>query len=138
MKVEQIQENQTPKEQDYIELDIDSLIKAGVVEREVEVSGIKFTLRTLTEEERMQVESEVNDNLPIDDIRHLMNLKIPILVRSIVKINGKPINPENREKLRKILYKMQSTVLDGLYLKYTELVRDQLALVELGAKKNGQ
>lgn len=138
MKVEQIQENQTPKEQDYIELDIDSLIKAGVVEREVEVSGIKFTLRTLTEEERMQVESEVNDNLPIDDIRHLMNLKIPILVRSIVKINGKPINPENREKLRKILYKMQSTVLDGLYLKYTELVRDQLSLVELGAKKNGR
>lgn len=131
MKVEPINETQN---QDYIELDLDALIKLGVIEREVEIGGIKFTMRTLTEKEKQEVEAETNDGLPIDDPRHIMNSKIPTLARSIVKVNNKPVTPK---QLKGILEKMQSHVLDSLFLKYTELVKDQMDLLMLGAKKNG-
>lgn len=146
MKVEPINEqqqyitSQQPQTQtkDYIELDLDSLIKLGVIEREVEVYGKKFTLRTLTEEERQIVEQESNDGLPIDDPKHILNTKIPTLSFAIIKIDGKPILPENRERLKQVLRKMQGYILDKLFMKYMELIKDQFDLVELGLKKNGQ
>jgi hypothetical protein len=126
---------QKQNEQEYIELDLDSLIKLGVVEREVTLGGIKFTMRTLTEEERQKVEETVNDGLPIDDPKHIMNTKVPTLTYAITKINGKSILPEKRSELAVTLQKMQSYLLDQLFIKYMELVRDQLSLVEDSFKK---
>jgi hypothetical protein len=130
----EIQIPQKP-EQDYIEVDLDVLIKAGVIEREVEVVGIKFTLRTLTEEERRKVEELTNDGLPIDDPKHVLNSKVPMLSFAITKINGKPIPPEKRPQLMNTLYKMQSYVLDQLFIKYMEIVSDQMALTEQSVKR---
>lgn len=137
MKVEPIQTTET-QEKKEIELDIEALIKLGVVERDVEVGGMIFTLRTLTEEEKLEVEQEVNDGLPIDDPKHIMNSKIPTLARAIVKINGKTISEKNRNQLRQILLKMQNVVIDSLFLKYAELIKDQMDLLLTGVKKNGQ
>jgi mannose/cellobiose epimerase-like protein (N-acyl-D-glucosamine 2-epimerase family) len=121
-------------EQDYIEVDLDVLIKAGVIEREVEVAGIRFTLRTLTEEERQKVEELTNDGLPIDDPKHVLNSKVPMLAFAITKINGKPVPPEKRSQLTSTLYKMQSYILDQLFIKYMEMVRDQMTLTEQSVK----
>jgi len=122
------------KEQDYIEVDLDMLIKVGVIEKEIEVAGIKFTLRTLTEEERRKVEEMANDGLPIDDPKHILNTKVPTLAFAISKINGKPIQPEKRNLLLEKLNKMQSYILDQLFIKYMEMVRDQMTLTEQSLK----
>ena len=136
IKAEEIQQQISQKnEQEYIEVDLDALIKLGVVEREVVLGGIKFTMRTLTEEERQKVEEMVNDGLPIDDPKHIMNTKVPTLAFAITKINGRPVLPEKKAELMNTLRKMQSYLLDQLFIKYMELVRDQLALIEDSFKK---
>jgi len=139
MEIKEIRTEKEPQiiqntERDYIEVDLDTLIKAGVIEKEIEVAGIKFTLKTLTEEERQQVEKMTNDGLPIDDPKHILNSKVPMLAFAITKINGKPIIPEKKSQLINNLYKMQSYILDQLFIKYMEMVRDQMTLTEQSVK----
>lgn len=124
------------KSEDYIELDIDSLIKIGVVERDINIGGTIFTMRTLTEGERMEIQSKLPKEG--DEIEKIMALKIPYILKSISKINGKVISEDKKQLLEKKLLEMQSALVDQLFIEYGKLVSDQRQLLEEGVKKNSQ
>lgn len=120
---------------DFIELDLDSLIKLGVVERDIKIGNTIFTMRTLTEEERLSVELSIDSRIT-DEFQRILQAKIPFLVKSIVKINGKPISADKQEYLKTVLSKMQGSLVDMLFIEYVNLVNDQKTLLNEGVKKN--
>lgn len=130
-------------EQDFIEMDLDQLIKMGAIERDITVQSTVFKMRTLTEQEKSEVDDLLQDNALEDDAasmeRRLRTMKRPLLSRSIVQINHVPFDtPDKKKKLEGVLQKMQDTLITYLFAEYIKLVNDQKELFAAGLKKNSQ
>lgn len=121
------------------DFNLETLIKFGEVEREVEpVAGLKITLRTLSEDEKTAAYAKVGA-IPgeANILVRMQILKIPLLALAIKTIGGKEIaTDESRDKLIEVLKKSQSYLIDAIYNEYERLVSDQVDIVKSGLKKN--
>lgn len=128
-------ENKEEKEQDF---DIEALIKFGRVEKVIEViPGVKIRMHTLEEEQRRQAFALVQRSESDSLLFKLEEIKVPLLTYAIEEINGEKFDtPEKKQKLYQILSKLQSLLLDKIYLEFSKLEREQLEIFEKGIKKN--
>jgi hypothetical protein len=131
------------EQNEFIELDLEKLIKFGVVERDIPIGETVFKMRTLTEGEKSAAEAKVPSDMVGDDDKTMNQritiLKIPILIQSIIQINSVSFEaPESKKTLEDLLNKMQSPLVTRLFVHYLSLVTDQQQLFESGVKKNSQ
>lgn len=128
-------ENKEEKEQDF---DIEALIKFGRIEKVIEViPGVKIRMHTLEEEQRRQAFALVQRSESDSLLFKLEEIKVPLLTYAIEEINGEKFDtPEKKQKLYQILSKLQSLLLDKIYLEFSKLEREQLEIFEKGIKKN--
>lgn len=127
---------ETTKKENSIELDLEKLIKFGVIERDVQVGPFSITLRTLTDNEREAVMRLVPPDVS-DPSEQVRLWRRPTLARAIVRINSIDFNTdEMKQKLESILGQMQGALLDKLFMEYLQMLSDQAALMESGSKKN--
>jgi hypothetical protein len=121
---------------DGIDLDLEKLIKFGVIEREVKVGSFSITMRTLTDDERDAIMRIVPSTVT-DSTEQVRLWRKPTLARAIVRINTVDFSrDEDKQKLENILGKIQGVILDKLFMEYLQMLNDQAALMESGSKKN--
>jgi hypothetical protein len=126
----------TSNQKDGIELDLEKLIKFGVIERDIKIGSFSITMRTLTDDERDSIMRSVPPTVT-DSTEQVRLWRKPTLARAIVRINSVDFSrEEDKQKLENILGKLQGVILDKLFMEYLQMLNDQMALMESGSKKN--
>jgi len=121
-----------------LEFSLDSLIKYGEVEKEVEpVKGLKIQMRTLSEEDKIKAYALIDSTTDENFLTRMEAFKCPLLSIAIKSINGKIFdNDESKKKLLETLKKTQSYLLDAIYNEYDKLMMEQIDILKSGLKKN--
>jgi len=126
----------TSNQKDGIELDLEKLIKFGVIERDIKIGPFSITMRTLTDDERDSIMRSVPPTVT-DSTEQVRLWRKPTLARAIVRINSVDFSrEEDKQKLENILGKLQGVILDKLFMEYLQMLNDQMTLMESGSKKN--
>jgi len=114
--------------------ELEKIITVGDIEKEFNIFNFKVVLRTLTSSEIFDIMKSMSG---YDDNAKIQGIQIKTLARSIVSINGKPINyvsDDEEEQItiskknlqnEKIIGKWQRSVTDTFYSKYVELLEAQ-------------
>jgi len=134
----------------FTENELEKIITLGVIQKEFQISGMTFLMRSLTAQEMWEVLREVSG---YDDAAKMKGIEIKTLARSIIAINNKKLEyiPEEKDDIitydklikqnERILGKTQGGIIDLLYTKYGELMEEQehfLQQCTTELKKNGQ
>lgn len=99
---------------------LEDLIFIGNLQETYTLFNKKWTLRTLTSDEQLQVTDSTSS---YDSLSRLQAIKIASLARSIVEIDNVELK-DLGEKLD-FLRKLQQPIVNILYEKYTELQKKQ-------------
>jgi len=114
------------------EFDIDLLIKKGKIEKEIEpIKGLKLTIHTLSEAER-QSALEFSPKVNTENVyQYIEKTKIPTLAYAISFINGKKVeNKEEKQKLFDLLSKLQSAIVDQIFVEYSKMIEEQQKMLQ--------
>ena len=121
---------------------LEDLVFVGHIEREKEVFGLKIVLQNLSHEENQEALNAISGK---NDLAMYMSSKLESLSRAIVSINGiratpvyekDPKSGENIEKftqqqrMREVLKKMKTPVVDKIYEAYLEVAQEIQGAVE--------
>jgi hypothetical protein len=118
-------------------LNVEKLIKFGILEKEVEpVDGWKITMHPLTQEEIEKVElmTPVTPNMSLP--ARAAVIKRPTLIWAITKINDEVFTTEEQKNgLNEKFKTTPSTIIDLLFLEYQKLYVEQFDMITQGIKK---
>jgi len=124
-------------QKDDIDLNVDKLIKFGVLEKTIEpIPGWKVVMHPLNQKEREAVNNNVSDSVSLNTLARIEALKVPTLAWAITKINNEVFETEDQKKL--LIQKLQeapSTTIDLLYVEYQKLFVEQFEMLTQGLKK---
>jgi len=130
--------------------ELEQVISFGYLEKDFDITGFKVKMRTLTGDELKKIAEELSG---LDDIATFRGLQIKILSRSLIAINGKPIQyiPENEQdpitdmkrvrQNEETIGQWQNIIINVFYEKYKELEVEQtdfLSQFSKQSKKTGQ
>jgi hypothetical protein len=118
-------------------LNVDKLVKLGILEKEVEpISGWKVVMHPLVQEEQEKMGMYLVDDANMTIYARATMLKRPTLIWSITKINDEIFDTDEKKKaLNEKLKKAPSTTIDLLYLEYQKLYVEQYEMLSTGIKK---
>jgi hypothetical protein len=114
--------------------ELEKIIGFGRLEKEFTVFKFKVLLRTLTSQEISEIMQSVSG---YDDVAKVQTIQIKTLARSIVAMNGKPIEyvPEDENEQitsfkkyvqnEKIIGKWERIITDAFYSAYVDLLGEQ-------------
>jgi hypothetical protein len=114
--------------------ELENVIRIGCITEKFDILNFNVEMRTLGSEEVWDIMRETSG---FDELAKFHGIKIKTLARSIVGLNGKPIEYSAKDKdesktdqkkihqNEEIIGKWQSAVVDIFYEKYVELKGDQ-------------
>lgn len=104
-------------------MDLNSLRQLGRIEKEVEISGFKFKIHTLTVAEQENAFGSVKSDSPdMSGIVEILRTERALLVEATSEINGEPVD---KEELQKVYTEVQPKVLSTLFKTYQDLMKEQ-------------
>ena len=118
-------------------LNVEKLIKFGILEEEVEpIAGWKVTMHPLSQEEQEKMELMVPANPEMSIIARSASVKRPTLIWAITKINNERFDSvEQKQSLHTKFGSTPGTLIDLLFLEYQKLYVKQFEMITLGIKK---
>lgn len=121
------------------ELNLDSFVKLGRIEKEIEpIPGFKVTMHALSQADR---EAMINNVDPIagdseSSLQRIEAMKLPTIVHSITKLNAASYETaEEKIVLLNTLKKAAATTIDLLFIEYQRLFTEQYDMLVQGIKK---
>lgn len=111
---------------------LEDLIFIGKMEESFDLIGKKWKLRTLTSEEQVDATSNTAN---FDNLARVTALKIEILGFALTQVDDIVLN--DPEETADFVRKLQTPIINALFMKYEELQRKQdTALADLNELKN--